>query len=211
VISHVVRSLVVPCLALALAGSRPVVIAAQDPAAPLVALPANIRFDPVLQSTALMLLRKSKTFERQCARIAVERHVRLVVVATPPPRELSAPRARSVITRHVYGAIRAVVEIPITGASLPELIGHEFEHVIEQIEGIDLAARARNGASDVLEVLDGVFETTRARSAGLMVAMEADAETDAAAAATPRPRHATPHPVRPATTRPAPPTSLLRR
>jgi hypothetical protein len=209
VISHVVRSLVVPCLVIVLACSRPIVIAAQDPAAPLVAMPANIRVDPVLQSTALMLLRRSKTFGRQCARIALERHVRLVVVATPPPRELSAPRARSVITRHVYGALRAVVEIPITAAYLPELIGHEFEHVIEQIEGLDLAARARDGGSGVLEVLDGVFETTRARAAGLMVAMEAEADTDAAAV-TSKPLDAAPRSIRPRAAVPAP-TSLLRR
>jgi hypothetical protein len=202
VITRVVRPLVVLCLplALAFASQRPVVVRAQGSTD---LLPLNVQFDNVLQPVATLLRRKSKTFERQCAVIAARRSLRVVVIATPPPRDLSGPRARSTITRHLYGALRVVIEIPITSGDLAELLGHEFEHVIEQIEGIDLTALARANAPDVLEVQEGVFETARARKAGLLVSQQSNADTDEPAdAATPAGLLRAIH---------TPPTSLLRR
>jgi hypothetical protein len=57
---------------------------------------------------------------------------------------------------------------------LIELIGHEFEHLLEQIEGLDLKRLARVKGSGV-RVLEGrVFETDRAQAAGRLVAAEMD-------------------------------------
>ena len=66
----------------------------------------------------------------------------------------------------------ADVHLPPNGG-LIELIGHEFEHLLEQIEGLDLKRLAGVKGSGV-RVLEGqVFETDRAQAAGRLVAAEA--------------------------------------
>ena len=62
------------------------------------------------------------------------------------------------------------MEVP-AGTLFAELLAHEFEHVLEQIEGVDLAAlAASSGAARQVEA--GVFESERARAAGRAVAGE---------------------------------------
>jgi hypothetical protein len=83
--------------------------------------------------------------------------------------------ARTAMTR-VDGQLRAaIVEVPGPDATqLVELIAHEFEHILEQLDGVDLAAWAgrsgvrRVGGSD----REGPFETERARQVGRLVAGE---------------------------------------
>ena len=55
-----------------------------------------------------------------------------------------------------------------------ELIAHEIEHVIEQIERVDLAGGARMAETGIDSVsLNGMaFETARAARAGITVARE---------------------------------------
>ena len=71
------------------------------------------------------------------------------------------------------GGISAVVDIGFH-QNLEELIAHELEHVIEQLDGIDLAARAARPDTGVVAVgyRGGMFETTRAKRAGLKVLFE---------------------------------------
>ena len=55
-----------------------------------------------------------------------------------------------------------------------ELIAHEFEHIIEQLDGVDLAARAalpNTGVTAFGHAAD-MFETTRAQRTGLKVVSE---------------------------------------
>ena len=85
-------------------------------------------------------------------------------------------RARTTIRKYSSGLLLAVVMIPPRG-EYPELLAHELEHVIEQIEGIDLAALARSGSIRVRQRPDGAFETARAQNAGLTVATELKAAT----------------------------------
>jgi hypothetical protein len=56
-----------------------------------------------------------------------------------------------------------------------ELLAHELEHVIEQLDGIDLAAKAALARSGVRTCVDGTFETNRAARVGSLVAVEARA------------------------------------
>jgi hypothetical protein len=55
-----------------------------------------------------------------------------------------------------------------------ELIAHEFEHIIEQLDGVDLASRAAVPRSGVHEQpgTPGMFETVRATRIGQRVAAE---------------------------------------
>ena len=66
---------------------------------------------------------------------------------------------------------------------ITELLPHELEHVLEQVEGIDLPALAKRRASGVQEVGRGVYETERARGAGLMALREVYGEFDPVSAA----------------------------
>jgi hypothetical protein len=77
------------------------------------------------------------------------------------------------MTRKANGAVAAFVDIGPLHDTV-ELIAHEFEHIIEQLDGIDLAARAalpHTGVSSVGPVAD-MFETERAKLVGLKVASE---------------------------------------
>ena len=49
-------------------------------------------------------------------------------------------------------------------------LAHEFEHLIEQLDGVDLRALAKEGEARRLP--DGAFETERAIAAGQQVAGE---------------------------------------
>ena len=57
-----------------------------------------------------------------------------------------------------------------------ELIAHELEHVIEQLDGVDLAAKLRRPNSGVYATGDSgnLFETTRAKRVGFQVAREVE-------------------------------------
>ena len=68
-----------------------------------------------------------------------------------------------------WGALAAEIEIRSV-PDLTELLAHEFEHLIEQLDGVDLPALARQGEARRLS--DGAFETDRAIAAGHQVAGE---------------------------------------
>ena len=85
----------------------------------------------------------------------------------------SGTRATTRITRNAKGHVSAVIDIG-SFQDTEELIAHELEHIIEQLDGVDLAARAALPHTGVTEVGDagGMFETTRAKRMGLKVVSE---------------------------------------
>ena len=54
----------------------------------------------------------------------------------------------------------------------PEYLAHEIEHVLEQVDGVDLRRSARGGLEGVQETQSSVFETARAIAIGRVVARE---------------------------------------
>jgi hypothetical protein len=153
--------------------------AARDPKIACGELPSNILVEPLLQSAVMSLMRQSETFRRQCVTIAAARRFRVRIVSVSPRSLVSSARAHATFTRYEYGMVRAVIEIPIA-SDYAELIPHEFEHVIEMIEGIDHAQRAGSSGSGVVEVERGSFETARATEAGLAASREVHGNTDEA-------------------------------
>jgi len=136
------------------------------------ALPPNFivpdNFCPGIES----MLHDSATFRRQCLRIAGEPRLMIhLIFATPSTR--SDVRAVTTITREHDG--RRVAHIAITPRQdLVELIAHEFEHIVEQLDGVDLAAQAARPRTGV-HAQSGpseMFETVRATRVGLRVAGE---------------------------------------
>jgi hypothetical protein len=111
----------------------------------------------------------SPTFEAQLSRIATEPGVEVHVAIVP---RVMGARARTRMVRDPEG-LTAWVEVSRLD-NVVELLAHEIEHVIEQIERVDLARRARMAESGIYSVsLDGMaFETVRAARAGVTVARE---------------------------------------
>jgi hypothetical protein len=150
------------------------------------ALPSSIQVDAMLESVVNDLLASSPTLARQCERIEAAGNVRVSIRALPKGDE-SCCRARTTIRRFASGAIIAWIEIPTLRRWLEhaELFGHEFEHVLEQMDMVDLAGPLDQGGGSRL--WDGAYETARARRAGETVALEAALrETTSAARRPPR-------------------------
>jgi hypothetical protein len=130
-------------------------------------LPFNVDAG-MLQSVAIGLLQRSPTFQKQCERIASAVVLRVsirVVLAT------ASGRAQTTITRYDTGALRAEVLIRF-GEDYYELLAHELEHVLEQVDGVALRAMP---ADRVWLTDNGAFETKRAFEAGMQARQEYDA------------------------------------
>ena len=132
-------------------------------------VPANLIAAPIYQDLLESMLRRSPTFRRQCLRLMHSPEVTVTLQAGSAHGPVQRARTRIVKTG---GRLVATIEI-LRLENPVELIAHEIEHIIEQLDGIDLASRARVGASGVHEMADvGAFETSRAKHVGLMVSAE---------------------------------------
>jgi hypothetical protein len=130
-------------------------------------LPGAIETTADLRQHMEMMLQRSATFRQQC-------------------RQLDAPRVRVEIHRDVrlsdkaYRALTVnrrsddmiVASVEITGFGDPtEWLAHEIEHVLEQIDGVDIRRLVRT-RHDAWPSTAGAFETMRAIRAGQTVRHE---------------------------------------
>lgn len=131
-----------------------------------IALPSNIEAG-MLQPVFIELLQQSATFRQQCARIGATRvlHVRIHIGVTLD----DGARAQTIINRYDAGGIRAEVTVRFSEDYL-ELVAHEFEHILEQIDGVVL--RDEVAAGRAWRTPNGAFETRRASDAGMRVRQE---------------------------------------
>ncbi len=132
-------------------------------------LPGNIELPCDLEPGMRRIYDRSPTFRAQSERIAAAAdHLRVTIQidALIPSR----CRAFTAIQRHGR-QIRAVVHLPPSDDH-SELLAHEFEHLLEQIEGLDLQSLARVKGSGVRELEYQVFESDRAQAAGKVVVAE---------------------------------------
>jgi hypothetical protein len=129
--------------------------------------PPHFRGPAGLDSLLERTWRVSPTFRRQCARLA-ETSV-TVIVRVVGPRRLRGLSAMTRITRSDGLARHADVFL---GALTPELLAHELEHVLEQIDGIDLSSLEAHAVHGVQKDQWDRFETTRAFRIGQIVADE---------------------------------------
>lgn len=134
--------------------------------------PHNLILDDSYRPLIESMLRQSPTFRRQCARIAADPKL-TVQLNLAAPSTLVSVRATTHMTRRRDGHVTAAIRISPAHDHV-ELIAHEIEHVIEQIDGVDLDAHARRPGSGVraLSGMPGVYETTRATRVGQKVTLE---------------------------------------
>lgn len=131
-------------------------------------LPPNLIGVAVLHPTLEKMLASSPIFRRQCRRLAAASPLRVNLLLEELSRR---PSHRARAAMEYRAGLLASVTIHLTSFDEPvELIAHEIEHVIEQLDGIDLEAHARTGT--VWKREDGAFETRRAIEVGRRVARD---------------------------------------
>jgi hypothetical protein len=164
-----VAVLIVLCVGLA----RPVAAAPAGEEAPIAAaLPPTIQVESLLRNTTTRMLEKSPTFRRQCDIIGAAGHVVVKVRIVPAPRN-SMCRATTTFRRYTSGITVADVEIP-AASPVVELLAHEFEHIAEYVQGVDLKTLSQKCPGEAFQLRDGSFETQRAVQAGRAVAHEVE-------------------------------------
>lgn len=134
-------------------------------------VPQNLRVPPAYRPYVEMMVRWSPTFRRQCLRLANAPW--LTIVLRPlPARPSEFVRARTHFSIDSRSQMTATMTIGAVDDQV-ELIAHEIEHVIEQLDGVDLRARARLPATGVTSCDDDSgYETIRAIRAGRAAADE---------------------------------------
>jgi hypothetical protein len=129
-------------------------------------MPANVDAH-LLSGELLALLRRSETFRAQCSRIAAEPRLRVTLDLV---NTLDSGRAQTTFRRCGSGTLVAEILV-VFGENYRELLAHEFEHVLEQIEHVDLRREAAVGRA--WQLAGGAFETRRAFVTGVQVLREA--------------------------------------
>jgi hypothetical protein len=131
--------------------------------------PPNLIVPPSHDKLVSEMWRRSATFRRQGGRIAGEYGL-VVRVYMNPLLPGESVRAKTRVKRQP-GLLTADVYIRDTGRFI-EMLAHELEHVLEQLDGLDLPAAARQAGRAVWDAGDGSFETIRAIHVGRQVAAE---------------------------------------
>ena len=135
-------------------------------------IPGNLQLEPMYRPLIASMLERSATFRRQCLRLGGDPGVTVHLFPLGVFWTRGA-RALSRITRDSHGDLHA--DIFLGGVDdRVELIAHEFEHVIEQLDQIDLSSKAALPDTGVRATVSTgeLFETTRATLTGLRVARE---------------------------------------
>jgi hypothetical protein len=138
-----------------------------------VEIPRNLIVSRPYEQTIAMMRLLSPTFRRQCLRIANAPSV-TITLRVDTTRTNRETRAYTTITRNPHGDLAADVRIKELEHA-PELIAHEIEHIIEQLDGVDLGTMASMESTGVRKCdcrSTATYETVRAVSVGMQVARE---------------------------------------
>ena len=141
-----------------------------------ITLASNLTVTTLYQTVIDTMLARSPTFRRQYSRIAQATGLTIELRTETRPRGLSAAWTTIFRRQDVPNQRHAVVNV-VPGARAVELIAHELEHVIEQLDGVNLREKAALRTSGVRNCDCGDmerFETNRAIAVGLQVAREVD-------------------------------------
>ncbi|HUP40558.1 MAG TPA: hypothetical protein VM115_10595 [Vicinamibacterales bacterium] len=145
------------------------ILVLRSPAFAQLALPSNLHVAPMYQNFVASMADRSATFDAQLQCIASAEGVTVYLEVVP---HVIGARARTRMVRDL-DELTAWIEVDRL-ENLVELIAHEIEHVLEQIERISLTEGARMAETGIYSVsVDGTaFETARATRAGVRVARE---------------------------------------
>jgi predicted SprT family Zn-dependent metalloprotease len=131
-------------------------------------LPPNLEVSKGEYPLLEKLWRRSATFRRQCERIAEASWLKVRLSFNPRPMTPCGCRALTTVYHNKPLAHVRIFRLSDT----VELIGHEFEHVLEQLEGLNLRTLVEAEDERVYRTEFGQFETHRAVQAGRQVRTE---------------------------------------
>jgi Tol biopolymer transport system component len=132
---------------------------------------ANLEVPRVYEPMVDAMWQASATFRRQWRRLAADPRIRVAILALTVPGGRTLADARTQIVRG-DGPSTAFVWLP-PSRDFPRLLAHELEHVLEQLDGVDLGAHIRSRT--VWSSKSTGFETQRAIDLGVQVAREVEA------------------------------------
>ena len=136
------------------------------------AMPPNVVVADSYLPTVRDMLERSGTFRQQCRRIGSTARLAVRLRRWFPQERPTDNAANTVMVRRRDGVIEATILVGEAGDPV-ELIAHEFEHILEQLDDVDLAAMgSRPGAGVYVNPSTSRFETDRAIAAGRRVAAE---------------------------------------
>ena len=130
--------------------------------------PTNLK-GGVFQTVVDRMWRQSPTFRRQCGRVAASPEL-TVFIRLDSPHTPSSVRAFTTFSRKNGSIVKAEIVL-LSASQTIELIAHELEHVIEQLDGVDLTGHHAAGAAHAGA---NTFESERAIEAGRRVAREVE-------------------------------------
>lgn len=142
--------------------------AEEDRTAARLGPPANLVVPASHQKIVRTMWEQSPTFRSQCERIGGGRT--LTVHVRPFPQMRSTDAATHFVHRPGSGLIADVYLFRLD--RFVELLAHELEHIIEQVEGIDLGQLARRAPHLAWSTANRMYETRRAIHSGQTVASE---------------------------------------
>ena len=134
-----------------------------------------IQFAPDLRRIVDTMLRRSATFRSMYNRVVASPSL-IVDVRADPLLASRAFMARSTIHRYKSGLVVVTVVVK-AGHGQALWIAHEFGHIVEQLDGVNLRAMADRGAKGVWYSADRMIETSRAIRAGRTVMSEMNQRT----------------------------------
>jgi hypothetical protein len=153
--------------AVALAASAIDVVSAAAQSIEPCALSRDIQVVPEIRPLVEHMFTSSATFHAQYCRIAEAPNL-VVGVLLDPTLPAEHLRSRTAVRRYDSGLMVAEVAV-CPGTRTEEWIAHEFEHILEQLEGVNLPKLATVNASSVWYSGSAMFETSRAVAAGRTV------------------------------------------
>ncbi len=145
-------------------------VGAETVVARMAAVPQTIQIAPELQPHVEAMLHSSRTFRQQFERIVGASNLILIARVDVSCADRTF-RARSTIRRYDSGLLVVTVSVG-PGGHQAEWIAHEFEHVLEQLDGILLVSLASRGQAGIWYSGSDMVETDRAVRAGRMVLQE---------------------------------------
>jgi hypothetical protein len=150
----------------------------ETPAPLPIEFPGMLPQDPDIPALCRPLLddmwRGSATFRRQWIRLSAAR-VQVAITLDKAPNDET--RAHSEISRRA--GLRVRISLRLVDREAIALLAHEIEHVLEQLDGVDLAhAVASHVHGAKANGTPPVFETRRAIVVGRLVAAEVQAYRD---------------------------------
>ena len=135
----------------------------------------TLHIDRQLGATVHAMWHRSPTFRRQMSRLSQEPDIdtRLTIWSAAPSGNT---RAETVL-RRVRGGLRMAtirIKLPNDEETIVELIAHELEHIVEQLDGVNLQLSVNRYGTGrgIRGVPGGRLETERAQRVGFAVRAE---------------------------------------